>query len=203
MLFKGLAHEDVRARFAALDREIMSLNARYAASVLDARSVPMGSRSGPIGQWSDLPLIDHELAKQKRHVPIRQLVNRAGDALKALKPCFMMSPLSVAQYLEPGRLVFDLVVMDEASQLKPEDALGAIARGGQLVITQRSQPAIAIGYARRSLRAMAGKSIESGQQTGLRINGMRRLDCCSFYPPPDWKRLVPDPTPSYALQCTV
>jgi hypothetical protein len=134
MLFKGLAHENVRARFAGLDREIMSLNAKYAASVLDARSVPMGSRSGPVGQWSDLSLIDHELAKQKRHVPIRQLVNRAGDALKALKPCFMMSPLSVAQYLEPGRLVFDLVVMDEASQLKPEDALGAIARGGQLVV---------------------------------------------------------------------
>ncbi|MBZ5706771.1 MAG: DUF4011 domain-containing protein [Acidobacteriia bacterium] len=134
MLFKGLAHENVRARFASLDREIMSLNAKYAASVLDARSVPMGSRSGPVGQWTDLSLIDHELAKQKRHVPIRQLVNRAGDALKALKPCFMMSPLSVAQYLEPGRLVFDLVVMDEASQLKPEDALGAIARGGQLVV---------------------------------------------------------------------
>ena len=54
--------------------------------------------------------------------------------MKALKPCFMMSPLSVAQYLEPGRLVVDLVVMDEASQLKPEDALGAIARGGQLVV---------------------------------------------------------------------
>jgi hypothetical protein len=48
------------------------------------------------------------------------------------------------------------------------------------LITQRSQAAIAIGYARRSLRAMAGKSIESGQQTGLRINGMRRLDCCRF-----------------------
>ena len=38
---------------------------------------------------------------------------------------------------------------------------------------QRSQPAIAIGYARRSLRAMAGRSIESGRQTGLRTNGMR------------------------------
>ena len=63
------------------------------------------------------------------------------------------------------------------------------------LITQRSQPAIAIGYARRSLRAMAGKSIESGRQIGLRTNGMRRLDCCSFYLPPDWKRLVPEPTP--------
>ena len=45
-----------------------------------------------------------------------------------------MGPLSVAQYIEPGRLTFDLVVMDEASQLKPEDALGAVARGGQLVV---------------------------------------------------------------------
>jgi very-short-patch-repair endonuclease len=46
----------------------------------------------------------------------------------------MMGPLSVAQYLAPGQLKFDLVVMDEASQLKPEDAIGAIARGGQIVI---------------------------------------------------------------------
>jgi very-short-patch-repair endonuclease len=46
----------------------------------------------------------------------------------------MMGPLSVAQYLAPGQLKFDLVVMDEASQLKPEDAIGALARGGQVVI---------------------------------------------------------------------
>jgi very-short-patch-repair endonuclease len=51
-----------------------------------------------------------------------------------MKPCFMMGPLSVAQYLVPERLRFDLVVMDEASQLKPEEAIGAIARGGQMVI---------------------------------------------------------------------
>ena len=54
--------------------------------------------------------------------------------MQALKPCFMMSPMSVAQFLEPGTLQFDLVVMDEASQLRPEDALGAIARGTQLVV---------------------------------------------------------------------
>jgi superfamily I DNA and/or RNA helicase len=40
----------------------------------------------------------------------------------------------VAQYLAPGQLKFDLIVMDEASQLKPEDAIGALARGGQVVI---------------------------------------------------------------------
>jgi superfamily I DNA and/or RNA helicase len=46
----------------------------------------------------------------------------------------MMSPLSVANYLDPYLEPFDLVVMDEASQIRPEDALGAIARGKQLVV---------------------------------------------------------------------
>jgi superfamily I DNA and/or RNA helicase len=46
----------------------------------------------------------------------------------------MMGPLSVAQYLAPGGLKFDLVIMDEASQLKPEEALGAIGRATQVVI---------------------------------------------------------------------
>jgi transcription elongation GreA/GreB family factor len=62
------------------------------------------------------------------------LLKRAGRALQELKPCFMMGPLSVAQYLEQGYLKFDLVVMDEASQLRPEEALGAVARGSQLVV---------------------------------------------------------------------
>lgn len=46
----------------------------------------------------------------------------------------MMSPLSVAQYLVPGKFEFDVIIMDEASQIKPEDAVGAIARGKQVVI---------------------------------------------------------------------
>jgi very-short-patch-repair endonuclease len=81
-----------------------------------------------------LGLIIHEIEKQARHIPIRQLVRRAGAALQALKPCFMMGPLSVAQYLAPGEIHFDVVVMDEASQVRPEDAIGAIARGAQVVI---------------------------------------------------------------------
>ena len=54
--------------------------------------------------------------------------------MQALKPCFMMSPLSVSQYLKPTGLSFDLLVIDEASQMRPEDALGAMARSGQIVV---------------------------------------------------------------------
>jgi very-short-patch-repair endonuclease len=132
--FTGLTLEETRDQFASLDRELIGLNRlRYAARA-DSRLIPAGNHTGPIGAWTGLALIRHEIDKQKRHIPIRKLVERAGFALQCLKPCFMMGPLSVAQYLAPGKLTFDLVVMDEASQLRPEDAIGVVARGGQLVV---------------------------------------------------------------------
>jgi very-short-patch-repair endonuclease len=132
--FTRVGYEGSRERFAKIDRRIME-NARgrisYTAS---QRKIPRGNGSGPVKTHTDLQLLARELQKQKRHIPIRQLVRRAGAALQALKPCFMMSPLSVAQYLDPQNITFDIVVMDEASQLKPEDALGAIARAKQLIV---------------------------------------------------------------------
>lgn len=96
--------------------------------------MPEGNSGGRKSEYTDFALIRNELGKKTKHIPIRQLVNRAGEALLALKPCFMMGPMSAAHYLAPGRLEFDLVVMDEASQVKPEDALGVIARGKQIVV---------------------------------------------------------------------
>jgi very-short-patch-repair endonuclease len=130
----GVTQEQIRDQFAKADKEIIRLDRKRAAAQIDRRSVPGGNQTGPVGTWSELALLRHEINKQKRHIPIRQLTRRASRALQALKPCFMMGPLSVAQYLEPGQLKFDLIVMDEASQLKPEDAIGAMARGQQIVI---------------------------------------------------------------------
>lgn len=132
--FSGLTHEQIRQRFAELDEEVILLTRQRIAAILDRRQPPLGVGVGPVRQRTELSLIDHELSKQRRHIPIRQLVQRAGRALRALKPCFMMGPLSVAQYLPPGALEFDLVIMDEASQLKPEDAIGSICRAKQVVI---------------------------------------------------------------------
>lgn len=132
--FDGLTQERIRQQFAHADTESIRLNSERLAYAIDRRYVPTGRQSGQVSLLSDLALITHEINKQKRHIPIRQLVRRAGGALQALKPCFMLGPLSVAQYLVPGSMQFDLIVMDEASQLKPEDAIGAIARGTQIVI---------------------------------------------------------------------
>lgn len=130
----GVTQELLRTQFAEADRESIRLYSERVAALIDRRPVPYGNQSGPVRTWTDMALITNEINKQKRHIPIRQLIRRSANALVALKPCFMMGPLSVAQYLAPGQLKFDLIVMDEASQLKPEDAIGALARGGQVVI---------------------------------------------------------------------
>ncbi len=130
----GVTQEQVRQQFANADREAIRLYRERVAALVDRRNVPDGEQSGPVRNWTEMALIRKEINKQKRHIPIRQLFQRAPRALLALKPCCMMGPLSVAQYLAPGKMKFDLVVMDEASQLKPEDAIGALARGGKVVI---------------------------------------------------------------------
>ena len=130
----GTSQEETRRRFVDLDKAVIELTQLDIAFRASRARVPQGVRGTVVRETTDLALIQHEISKQKQHIPIRQLLLRAGEAIQALKPCFMMSPMSVAQFLAPGLIHFDLVVMDEASQLRPEDALGAIARGTQLVV---------------------------------------------------------------------
>lgn len=133
--FTGASHDNLRAEFAVLDKELIRLNGLLHAAKIDrAKKLSLGVSYGRAGDLTEMSLLTREISKQKRHIPIRQLLKRAGKTLQQLKPCFMMGPLSVAQYLEQGHLQFDLVVMDEASQLRPEDALGAVARGKQIVV---------------------------------------------------------------------
>ncbi|MFC1944557.1 DUF3320 domain-containing protein [Chloroflexota bacterium] len=61
-------------------------------------------------------------------------MSQTGGLIQKIKPCFMMSPLSIAQFLEPRTARFDVIVFDEASQVRPEDALGALLRGNQVVV---------------------------------------------------------------------
>ena len=78
-------------------------------------------------------LITKEANKKTRHKSLRQLQDEAGDVLTALKPCWIMSPLMVAQAL-PAKEMFDYVIFDEASQVRPEEAISAIARGRNVVV---------------------------------------------------------------------
>jgi very-short-patch-repair endonuclease len=127
-------YEGIRERFTALDRTLFELNGTAIAASLCAVTVPEGIGYGRAADYTEKCLLDREANKKARHIPVRQLIRRAKNALQALKPCFLMSPMSAAQYLPPGEIEFDLVVMDEASQIRPEEALGAIARARRVVI---------------------------------------------------------------------
>ena len=88
----------------------------------------------PRGGMGAMGLVRGEIGKKRGHKPIRRLMSEAGSVIQHIKPVLLMSPISVAQYLPPGALAFDLLVIDEASQVRPEDALGAIARAKQIVV---------------------------------------------------------------------
>ncbi|MBS4173521.1 AAA domain-containing protein [Bacillus sp. FJAT-49736] len=83
---------------------------------------------------SEISILKREIQKQKRHKPIRKLFSEIPGLLMALKPCMMMSPLSVSQFIDPSFLKFDLIIFDEASQIRPEDSIGSLFRGKQIVI---------------------------------------------------------------------
>jgi very-short-patch-repair endonuclease len=126
--FDGDDHNNRVATFRQLDKARISLaQEQIVAAHADGR--PRGASGiGPLG------VLNAEMAKKRRHLPIRVLLDEAGPAIQQLKPVFMMSPLSVAQFLKPGGIQFDLLVMDEASQIEPVDSLGAIARVNQIVV---------------------------------------------------------------------
>ena len=84
-------------------------------------------------------ILKRELAKQRRLLPVRKLFGMIPNLIMTLKPCLMMSPLSVSQYLEADNYKFDTVIFDEASQVKTENALGAIYRAKQVIIAGDSK----------------------------------------------------------------
>jgi very-short-patch-repair endonuclease len=126
--FDGQSHNALVDQFRKLDRARIGLAQEQIVSQ-HAAGRPSGAAGlGPLG------VLNAEIARKRGHLPIRVLLERAGPAIQQLKPVFMMSPLSVAQFLKPGGLQFDLLVMDEASQIEPVDALGSIARANQIVV---------------------------------------------------------------------
>ena len=130
--FSSDAHQHIVERFRTLDSLSLECNKVKVAYEHWAHLPQHESSSGQLG----------ELRKEfgnGRPSPIRQLMTKAGNAIQAIKPIFMMSPLSVATFLPPDSVDFDLVVFDEASQVKPVDAFGAIIRGGQTVVVGDSR----------------------------------------------------------------
>ena len=129
--FNAADHEADVLEFARLDVQWLGETCRRVHGLL-ASQRPSGALRA--AGSSQLGILQGEVRRKRGGRPIRRLLADAADAIRKLKPCFMMSPLSVAQFLEPAGMRFDVVVFDEASQVEPPDALGALARGRQLLL---------------------------------------------------------------------
>ena len=133
---EGYTGEDlarIRKEIAQYDRELLHLSRQVIRNKLLLANPPEGERFGPKSSYTDMALIKNELNKKRNRLRVRSLTHRARGALIELKPCWMMSPLAVARYIPP-ELSFDLLVVDEASQMTPENAIGALRRAKQAVV---------------------------------------------------------------------
>ena len=130
--FNQTAHAQDICRFRELDQLLFLFN-RIKLAARHWEGLPSMVGNGQLG------ILMREFEKRVRHLPIRKLMTKTGRAMQAIKPVFMMSPMSIASFLPPGTVNFDLVIFDEASQVKPVDALGAILRGKQLVVVGDSK----------------------------------------------------------------
>jgi hypothetical protein len=128
--FLAVRHEAAVEAFIAADRKVGEL-ARQIVKTRIGSSVPTQTNFGKDPEWGTLA---REITKKAKQMPLRQLFSRIPNALTQLAPCVMMSPLSIAQYLPVDAKPFDVVIFDEASQIPVWNAIGAIARGTQVVI---------------------------------------------------------------------
>lgn len=134
--FSSAAQDSLVSRFGDLDRALVERTKLVVGALLSGvvPDIPE-SASGR----SEVGILRRELEKKRRHMPTRRLISSIPSLLPRLKPCFLMSPLSVAQFLDAGTLGFDMVVFDEASQIPVWDAIGAIARGQEVVVVGDSK----------------------------------------------------------------
>lgn len=130
--FNGAVHEGTIEEFRKLDKELLFLN-RARVALAHWNGLPKAGGTGQKG------ILLHEINKKKRHLPIRKLMESCPEPIQQIKPVFLMSPFSVAMFLPPNGPKFDLLIFDEASQVKPEDALGAILRSKQSIVVGDSQ----------------------------------------------------------------
>lgn len=128
--FVSAEHERRIGDFRALDDRFTGITRSLIRAKLCA-DLPAFDGLNRNAEWG---LLRREINKKKRHLPLRELLAGIPSVVLKLTPCLLMSPLSIAQYLNADAGTFDLVVFDEASQIPVWDAIGAMARGRQVVM---------------------------------------------------------------------
>jgi hypothetical protein len=129
--FRREKHEQLIADFRRLDKELIRLSSNR---VIDEANNRKPQDILIQANDSEVTTLLKEAVKKRRLMPIRTLLQRIPNLLSRLKPCLLMSPMSVSQFIPPELMKFDVILFDEASQIVPEDAIGTIYRGKTIVV---------------------------------------------------------------------
>ena len=130
-LFKGKIFSDIIEKYKQLTAQFEELAKKELLAKL-AASLPSFTREAT--QNSEVGILQRNIRNNARGTSIRKLFDQIPTLLSRMCPCMLMSPISVAQYIDADADKFDLVVFDEASQMPTYEAVGAIARGKNVVI---------------------------------------------------------------------
>jgi len=128
--FVSAEHERRISEFRQLDEDFTKITRQWIRAKLCAE-LPTLDNLQRTSEWG---ILKREITKKRQHLPLRQLLAEIPSVVLRLTPCLLMSPLSIAQYLSADASNFDLVIFDEASQIPVWDAIGAMARGKQVVM---------------------------------------------------------------------
>jgi len=133
-VFTGARREEQIHRFRELEERTRKSALRQILATGTTGARRLSAAQSGLANKSEVGILQRELAKRKRTKPLRKLFAEIPNALQALKPCMLMSPLSVSTFLKPGSLSFDLVVFDEASQIPTQEGIPSILRSKQVVV---------------------------------------------------------------------
>ena len=129
--FNSKIHEDTITKFSQSDEK------RYEFARVRLQKLYAEKRDNWFQENDARPTIsyfDQETLKQRKHDEIRQFIQKASDLVLALKPCWLMNPLMVSEYIPPELVLFDVVIFDEASQIRTEDAISSVMRAKQVIV---------------------------------------------------------------------
>lgn len=132
--FDRISIDDAIASLPSLDQTLRNSNAKLLVRKLLDREVPKGISNGRVREYTELGYIRQLLGLTKPRFEVQDLLNRSGNAIRAMQPCVIATPSSVSEFLPRDSQMFDLLIMDEASQIPPSAAFGSIARAKQAVI---------------------------------------------------------------------
>lgn len=167
--FNRVAQDKAIHTFAEKDTEQFEINKAKIRALLSEQRPDLTI----VAPGSALSILIREGEKKRKQKSIRSLFAETGELVQRIKPCFLMSPLSVSTFLAPDSVHFDVVVFDEASQIFPQDAIGAIYRAKQLIVVGDSKQMPPSNFFNASIEAE-----DSDEETGDVTDFESILDLC-------------------------